>query len=155
VLSCLVLASWLSRSMQCTGTYATSDKFTSKYQLFAGICAGVCWKKKLHGLSLQANYTDNLYGPVVRVSCHRSRGSRVPRFNSRRYQIFWEVVGLERGTIEDLLWRNSSGFGLENRAYDRGDPLRWPRDILYSQKLALTSSACGGCSVGIVCWIFL
>jgi hypothetical protein len=35
------------------------------------------------------------------------------------YQIFWEVVGLERGalslvsTIDELLGRNSSGSGLE------------------------------------------
>jgi hypothetical protein len=31
-----------------------------------------------------------------------------------------------------------------------GDPLRWPRDTLYPQKLALTSPASGGRSVGIV-----
>jgi hypothetical protein len=46
-------------------------------------------------------------------------------FDSRPYQIFWEVVGLERGplslvrTIEELLERKSSGFGLENRDYCR------------------------------------
>jgi hypothetical protein len=40
------------------------------------------------------------------------------------------VVGLERvplsllSTIEELLGKNSSGFGLENREYGRGDPLR-------------------------------
>jgi hypothetical protein len=62
-------------------------------------------------------------------------------------------VGLERGplslvsTIEELLGRNSSGAGLENREYGRGDPLRWPRDTLYPQKLALTSPICGGRSV--------
>jgi hypothetical protein len=45
-------------------------------------------------------------------------------FDSRRYQIFWEVVGLERGplslvsTTEELLGRNSNGFGLESREYD-------------------------------------
>jgi hypothetical protein len=56
-------------------------------------------------------------------------------FNSRRYHIFWEVVGLERGpislvsTIQELLERNRSGSGLENREYDHGDPLRWPRYI--------------------------
>jgi hypothetical protein len=39
-------------------------------------------------------------------------------------------VGLERGppslvsTIEELLGRNSNGFGLENREYGHGDPLR-------------------------------
>jgi hypothetical protein len=51
-------------------------------------------------------------------------------FNSRRYQIFWEVVGLERdplnlmSTIEELLQRKSSDFGLENREYGRTDPSR-------------------------------
>jgi hypothetical protein len=53
-------------------------------------------------------------------------------------------------TIEELLGRNNSGSGLENREYGRGDPLRWPRDTLYPQKLALTSSTSGGRSVGIV-----
>jgi hypothetical protein len=33
---------------------------------------------------------------------------------------------------------------------DRGNPLRWPRDTLYPQKLALTSPTSGGRSVGIV-----
>jgi hypothetical protein len=71
---------------------------------------------------------------VVRVPSYRSRG---PGFDSRRYQIFCEIVGLERGplslvsTIEELLGRNSSGSGLENREYGRGDPLRSPRDTLY------------------------
>jgi hypothetical protein len=36
----------------------------------------------------------------------------------------------------------------------RGDPLRWPRDTLYPQKLALTSPTSGGRSIGIVrLWI--
>jgi hypothetical protein len=65
-------------------------------------------------------------------------------------------VGLERGpfslvsTIEELLGRYSSCSGLEIREYGRGDPLRWPRDTLYPQKLALTSSTSGGGSVFIV-----
>jgi hypothetical protein len=42
------------------------------------------------------------------------------------------------------------GSGLENWEYDREDPLRWPRDTLYPQKLALTSPTSGGPSVGIV-----
>jgi hypothetical protein len=69
--------------------------------------------------------------------------SRGPGFDSRRFQIFWEAVGLERGplslvrTIEELLGRNSSGSGQENRDYEAGNPLRWPRNILYPQKLAL------------------
>jgi hypothetical protein len=65
-------------------------------------------------------------------------------------------VGLERGslsllsTIEVLLGRNSSGSGLENREYGRRDSLRWPRNTLCPQKLALTSPTSGGRSVGIV-----
>jgi hypothetical protein len=33
---------------------------------------------------------------------------------------------------------------------ERRDPLRWPRDTLYPQKLALTLSTSGGRSIGIV-----
>jgi hypothetical protein len=78
---------------------------------------------------------------LVRVPGYRSRN---PGFNSRCYQILWEVVGLERGPlslvskIEELLGRNTctSGSGLENREYGRGDPLRWSRNTLYQQKFA-------------------
>jgi hypothetical protein len=64
-------------------------------------------------------------------------------FDSRRYQIFWEVVGLERGplrlvtTIEELLERKSSGSSVEIGEYGRRDPSRWPCGTLYLQKLAL------------------
>jgi hypothetical protein len=72
-------------------------------------------------------------------------------FDSRRYQIFWEVVSLERGplslvsTIEELLGRKSSGSGLESREYGRRDPSRDTQ-----QKLALSSLISGCRSVGIV-----
>jgi hypothetical protein len=101
---------------------------------------------------LSSNH-DRLCGLMFRVPGYRSRDSG---FDSRCYHIFWEVVGLERGplnlmsTIEEPLGRNSSGSGLENREYGRGDPLPWPHDTLYPQKLALTSPASGGRSVGIV-----
>jgi hypothetical protein len=78
-------------------------------------------------------------------------------FDSNRYQIFWEVVGLERGalslvsTIEELLGRKSSGSGLENRKHGHRDPWRWLRGSLYPQKLALTLPTSGGRSVVIVC----
>jgi hypothetical protein len=51
-------------------------------------------------------------------------------FDSQRYHIFWEVVGLERGppslvsAIEELLGRKSGVSGLENRDYGRRDPSR-------------------------------
>jgi hypothetical protein len=62
------------------------------------------------------------------------------KFDSRRYQIFWEVVGLERGplshvsTTEELLQIKSSGSGLEIREYGRRDPSRWPRGTLSIRK---------------------
>jgi hypothetical protein len=42
-----------------------------------------------------------------------------------------------------LLERESSVFGLENRDYGRRNPLRWPRDTSYPQKLAQTSPTRG------------
>jgi len=52
---------------------------------------------------------DRLCGLVVRVSGYSNRG---PGFDPRRYQIFWVVVGLERGplslvrSVEELLeWK--------------------------------------------------
>jgi hypothetical protein len=49
-------------------------------------------------------------------------------------------------------WKESSGSGLETEMNGRGDPLRWPRDILYPLKWAITSPTSGGRSVGIVRW---
>jgi hypothetical protein len=93
---------------------------------------------------------DRLCGKSFWLQIQRSR------FDSRRYQIFWDVVGLERGplslasTTEELLEWKSSGSGLGNREYDRRDPSRWPRGTLYQQKLALTAPTSGGRSFGIV-----
>jgi hypothetical protein len=76
--------------------------------------------------------------------------------DSRRYQIFREIVGPEWGplslvsTTEELLERKSSGSGPENREYCRRDPSRWPRGTLYPQKLVLTSPTSSCRSVGIV-----
>jgi hypothetical protein len=78
------------------------------------------------------------------------------RFDSRLYQIFWEVVGLERGPfslvskIEELHERKSSCSGLESREYCRRDSSLWPRFALYRQTLALTSPTSGCRSVGIL-----
>jgi hypothetical protein len=78
------------------------------------------------------------------------------RFDSRRCQIFWEIVGLKRGplslvsTIEELLERKSSGSDLESREYGCRDLSHWSRRTFYPQKLTLTSPTSGGRSVGIV-----
>jgi hypothetical protein len=82
---------------------------------------------------------QRLCGLVVRIPGYRSRG---PGFDSRRYQIFWEIMGLERGSLslvritEELLEWKSSGSESRN-----------PR---LTQKLALTSPTSCGRSVGIV-----
>jgi hypothetical protein len=46
--------------------------------------------------------------------------------------------------------RNYSDILRETEINGRGDPLHWPRDTLYPQKLALTSPTSGGRSVDIV-----
>jgi hypothetical protein len=77
-------------------------------------------------------------------------------FDSRCYQIFWEILGLERGSlslmsiIEELLERKSSGSGLGNRDYGCRIRRADYATLLYPQKLALTSPTNGGRSVGIV-----
>jgi hypothetical protein len=83
---------------------------------------------------------------VVRVPGNRSRG---PSFDSRRYQIFWEVVGLERGPLS-LVSTTEERLRSRNPKYGRRDPSLWPRDIPSTQKLALSSPTSGGRWVGIV-----
>jgi hypothetical protein len=96
---------------------------------------------------------DRLCGLVIGVSGYRSRG---PRFDSRRFHIFWEAAGLERSTLslvrttEELLEGKVAAAIEKIEINDRGNPLRWPRDTLYPQKLALTLPTSGGRSVGIV-----
>jgi hypothetical protein len=90
-------------------------------------------------------------------SCGQSSWLQIQRFrfDSRRYQILWEVVGLELGplslvsAIEELLGRKSNDSSLERREYTIG--IRHADHVvpLYPQKLALTSPTSGGCSVGI------
>ena len=76
-----------------------------------GFSAYPDWGFSVFFLSCKANARvylakDRLCGLVVRVSGYRYRGLG---FDSRRYQIFWVVVGLERGSlslvrsIEELL----------------------------------------------------
>jgi hypothetical protein len=97
-------------------------------------------------------FDDRLCGLVVWVWLQIQRSG----FDSRRYQIFWEVVGLERGqlshvcTIDELLERKSNGSGLQIWEYGRRDPSRWLRGTLYPQNFALTSSISGCRSVGRV-----
>jgi hypothetical protein len=69
--------------------------------------------------SNQMGPMDRLCGLVVRVLGRRSRD---PRYDSRRYHIFWEVVGLEQSPlslvrINDELfeWKSSVSGSRESR----------------------------------------
>jgi hypothetical protein len=101
-------------------------------------------------------YYLSSFGPPLWSSGQSSWLQIQSGFDSRRYQIFWEVVCLEQGplslvsTIEELLGRKSSVSGLESREYGRWDPSSWPLGTLYPQKLALTSPKRSGRSVGKV-----
>jgi hypothetical protein len=60
------------------------------------------------------NINSLIRGLGVRVSCYKSRG---PGFDSRRFRIFWEAAGLERGPLSlvRITERKSGGSDLENR----------------------------------------
>jgi hypothetical protein len=53
-------------------------------------------------------------------------------------------------TTEELLEGKVAAPVYKPEINDRENPLRWPRDTLYPQKLSLTSPTSGGRSVGIV-----
>jgi hypothetical protein len=60
---------------------------------------------------------DRLCGIVLRVPGYSSRS---PGIDSRRYQIFWEAVGLERGslllvsTTEEATWKKKQRLRYRN-----------------------------------------
>jgi hypothetical protein len=89
-----------------------------RISIWTEFLSGLGFHEKCRIIVVLCTIVDRLCGLVVRVSGYRSRGTG---FDSRRFQIFWEAAGLERGplslvrTIEELLGRKSSGSGLENR----------------------------------------
>jgi hypothetical protein len=111
------------------------------------------WKHAMCLYSIKFSILDRLCGLVVGV---RGYKSREPGFESQRYQIFWEVVGLKRGPfslvriIEELLELKISGSrsrkprltALGIRCADHATPSR-------RKKLALISPTSGSRSIGI------
>jgi hypothetical protein len=82
--------------------------------------------------------SDRLCRLVVTVPGYRSRG---PGFDSRRYQIFWEVMALEGGSLslvrihEELLEWKVAAPVLETVIDGRRDLSRWPCDTSRSAKV--------------------
>jgi len=94
--------------------------WTAEYLVLAATSLMFCYNSTTITITTTNNNNgDRLCGLVVRVSGYKYRG---PGFDPRRYQIFWVVVGLERGpislvrSIEELLeWKKVAAPGLENR----------------------------------------
>jgi hypothetical protein len=96
---------------------------------------------------------------ILKLSSGKSSWLQIqrPGIDSRRYQIFWEVVGLERGplslvstTAELLEWTSRSSVQ-ENREYGRrGSVTLTTRHPPIGKQLALTLPTSGGRTVGIV-----
>jgi hypothetical protein len=123
------------------------------------------WDRCLHGPTacelfyLEGLLLDRPCGLVVRVSGYRSRGFG---FDSLRYNIFWEVVGLEQGTLslmsitEELLEWKTSGSG-SRKLRLTGMGIRCADHVTSSirKTLRVNSPTGGGPSVAIVCLLHL
>jgi hypothetical protein len=96
---------------------------------------------------------DRQCGPVVSVPGYSSRDSG---FDSRRYQILWEIMGLERRQLslvritEELLEWKCSGSGSRKPRLKAVGTRCADHATLCTLKLPLTSPTSGGLSVGIV-----
>jgi hypothetical protein len=87
------------------------------------------WARNTENLTMNHNRINNVYSRRPSLwSSSQSSWLQIqrPGFDTRCYQIFWEVVGLERGslgfvsTTEELLERKSNGSGLDSREYVLG-----------------------------------
>jgi hypothetical protein len=104
-------------------TTSKGDTARQRATLQADLWDGGLGKSKLWGgWSLHVpGFPKTLLWILIWVTYDRRYRSRGPGFDSRPYQIFWEVEGLERGplslvrTTEELLEWKRSGSGLENR----------------------------------------
>jgi hypothetical protein len=107
-----------------------------------------------HYCSLLSKHNAIYYGGPPLCSGRQSPWLQIQRsgLDSRLYQTFWEVVGLERSPFslvsktEELFERKSSGSYLGHWDYGRRDPPHWPRDIPLSAKVS-TKRTSGGRSV--------
>jgi hypothetical protein len=113
------------------GPYWGRGQFSSSWRRW---WKTVKWSGRRYALQPVASHMDPSTVSEVQTAVPTASWLQIQRsgFDSRSYQIFWEVVGLERGTLsfvitnEELLERKSSGSGLESRDYGLREPSRWP-----------------------------
>jgi hypothetical protein len=107
-----------------------------RYVVFMSCATKVC--HDVHSASrnqlkvYQSN--DRVCGLVVTVPAYRSRGRGL---DTRHYQIFWDVVVLERGPLilVRTYWNKKIALSIEETDINgRKYLLRWPHDNLYPQK---------------------
>jgi hypothetical protein len=128
--------------------FAVRDKSRIKRESYCAVLhgnVGTCstWWSAASTASPRVRFKRNLSTCYPLWSSGHSSWLQIQRsgFDSLRYPIFWEVIGLERGplglvsTIEELLWRKCSSSGLESRGYGRRDPSHSPNGTLYPQKV--------------------
>jgi hypothetical protein len=85
---------------------------------------------------------------AVTVPGYRSTGSG---FDTRRYHLFCEVLGLERGAFSLRIIMEVPEWKLQKAEIKgRGDSLRWPRDTALPEKLGTNFAGRSGRSVGAV-----
>jgi hypothetical protein len=106
-----ITAFWdmMSSVSDCQSTWLCTDLLCYKVSYINSRMCRICFLFVVYYVHI---YIDHLCGLVVRVPGYKSTG---PGFDSQHYQIFWEVVGLERGPLslvsitEELLEWKSSG----------------------------------------------
>jgi hypothetical protein len=117
-----------TQTMECVCLFVWGEEAT--YANFVSLVISV--------ITLILTINSYVIGPLL-WSSGQSSWLQIQRsgFDSQRYKIFWEVMGLEwcllslMSTIKGLIRNNSSGSGVEIREYGRRDPLRLPCDTLY------------------------
>jgi hypothetical protein len=78
--------------------------------------------------SIYICYVEEIRPPLSSSDQNSWLQTQRSRLNYRRYQIFWEVVGLEWGSLSLV---SAIGSDLEIPEYIRRDPSCWQRDTLY------------------------
>jgi hypothetical protein len=98
-------------------------------------------------ITITITSTDRLCGLVVRVPGYKSRD---PGFDSRGYNIFWEVVGLERSPLnlmritgELLEWKTSGSVSRKSRLTFVGIVALTTRHSLFGTNFANTRRSLG------------